>query len=172
MPSSGSKGLQLRKLLPFHANDDGGSSSQMVISSARDAPTSAKSTYKSSLSTAACEACRKRKYHQLREEKTSYEQVYELLQCRLQEDAEGLLLIARLSLAIVDLSAVKNTGTRQSLRYQFLAEARRLWELETGKCKLTTIHAALLFNAIYNINAMDKIGWAYTLQGVAIAHKL
>jgi hypothetical protein len=62
----------------------------------------------------------------------------------------------------------------QSLGYRFLAEAKRLWELELAeaKPKLTTVHAGLLLNLVYNVNGHDKIGWTFTLRAVAIAHEL
>ena len=60
----------------------------------------------------------------------------------------------------------------QSLEYMFLAEAKRLWELELQKPRLTTVHAGLVLNLIYNINGLDKIGWTFTIQAVVMARDL
>ncbi|KAJ4213866.1 hypothetical protein NW760_014979 [Fusarium oxysporum] len=60
----------------------------------------------------------------------------------------------------------------QNLAYQFLAEARRLWEIQDGKSSLTAIQAAIVLNIIYDCDTMDKIGRSYLLQAVAMAHDL
>lgn len=49
----------------------------------------------------------------------------------------------------------------QSLKYKFLAEAIRLWELERTKVDLVTVQAATLLNLVYSHNGMDKIGEIY-----------
>lgn len=61
----------------------------------------------------------------------------------------------------------------QTPTYRFLAEAKRLWELETSRGpRLTTIQSGALLNIIYNMQSMDKLGMTYTLQAVAMAHSL
>ena len=50
----------------------------------------------------------------------------------------------------------------QHLGYQFLAEAKRLWEHEVGKSRLTTIHAGLVITLVYNMSCMDRVGWTHT----------
>jgi hypothetical protein len=60
----------------------------------------------------------------------------------------------------------------RTLGYQFLAEAKRLWELESGRSKLTTIQAGPIINIVLNMSCMDKLGWAYTLKAVALAYDL
>ncbi len=60
----------------------------------------------------------------------------------------------------------------QHLGYKFLAEAKRLWELEVGKARLTTIHAGLVITLNHNMNCMDRVGWIYTLQAISIAYDL
>ncbi|KAK4180196.1 hypothetical protein QBC36DRAFT_384517 [Triangularia setosa] len=62
----------------------------------------------------------------------------------------------------------------RTLGYGFLTEAKRHWELEQagGRSKLTTIQAAILLNIVYNLNAMVKLGWQYTLQAIDMAHKM
>ncbi|KAJ3453762.1 hypothetical protein MRS44_018394 [Fusarium solani] len=60
----------------------------------------------------------------------------------------------------------------ETLGYRFLEEAKRLWELESGKVKLTTLHAALVLHIIYTINGMDQVGISYLLQSVQLAQDL
>ncbi|KAJ4012345.1 hypothetical protein NW752_008019, partial [Fusarium irregulare] len=60
----------------------------------------------------------------------------------------------------------------QNLAYQFLAEARRLWEMQEGQSSLTAIQAAIVLNIIYDCDTMDKFGRSYLLQAVAMAHDL
>ncbi|KAK0661688.1 hypothetical protein QBC41DRAFT_307295 [Cercophora samala] len=62
----------------------------------------------------------------------------------------------------------------RTLGYGFLTEAKRHWELEQagGRNKLTTIQAAIILNLVYNLNAMVKLGWRYTIQAVDMAHKM
>ncbi|KAH6953645.1 hypothetical protein DER45DRAFT_576136 [Fusarium avenaceum] len=60
----------------------------------------------------------------------------------------------------------------ETLGYRFLAEAKRLWELESGKSKLTTLHAAMVLHIIYTINGMDQIGISYLLQSIQLAQDL
>jgi len=59
-----------------------------------------------------------------------------------------------------------------TLSYRFLAEARRLWELELSEAKLTTILAGILINLVYNISGADKVGWSYTVQTVQKARAI
>lgn len=59
-----------------------------------------------------------------------------------------------------------------NLAYRFLAEAKRLWELQSGQSSLTTIQAATILNVICNEDAMDKVGRAYIVQAVAMAHDI
>ncbi|KAI2465995.1 hypothetical protein F4781DRAFT_445511 [Annulohypoxylon bovei var. microspora] len=62
----------------------------------------------------------------------------------------------------------------QTLGYQFLAEAKRLWEIEGGSRpgKLTTIQAAIVLSIVATTTAMDKVGTSYLLQGMAMATNL
>ncbi|KAF4470200.1 Zn(2)-C6 fungal-type DNA-binding domain [Fusarium albosuccineum] len=59
-----------------------------------------------------------------------------------------------------------------NLAYRFLAEAKRLWELQVGRSSLTSIQAAILLNTISNSDGMDKIGRMYMLQAVAMANDI
>lgn len=64
----------------------------------------------------------------------------------------------------------------KNLSYQFLAEANRLWEIETvatnNRVRLTTIQAAVLLHVITVINAMDAVGATYTRQAVDMAQRI
>jgi hypothetical protein len=60
----------------------------------------------------------------------------------------------------------------QTLGYQFLAEARRLWEFETGNVHLTTIQAAMVISIVHGANGSDKIGDSYLKQAVSAAHSI
>lgn len=59
----------------------------------------------------------------------------------------------------------------QGLTYMFLAEAKRLWELQVATgCneKLTSVQAVFLINAVINNCGLDKLGKLYGLQGVSL----
>jgi hypothetical protein len=61
----------------------------------------------------------------------------------------------------------------QTLGYKFLAEAKRLWEMEQIEKKtLTTLQAALVINITYNSDSMDKLGVTYSVQAIAMAEEL
>ncbi|KAL2178768.1 uncharacterized protein P884DRAFT_284140 [Thermothelomyces heterothallicus CBS 202.75] len=81
----------------------------------------------------------------------------------------------------------------QTLGYQFLAEARRLFEIESERerpsenledpnrerkereweqSRLTTIQAALLLTLVYNLNGSDRIGWRFTLTAIKMAEQI
>ena len=60
----------------------------------------------------------------------------------------------------------------KNLGYQFLAEAKRLWELESGRSRITTVQAAVALNMCYNACGADKIGSEYTVQAVRMARNL
>lgn len=60
----------------------------------------------------------------------------------------------------------------RALSYRFLAEAKRLWELERDVDRITTVQAALLLNHVYNMSGADKLGWDYTIQAVRMAQRL
>lgn len=56
--------------------------------------------------------------------------------------------------------------------YQFLAEAKRLWELEAPRPRITTIHAGMLLNVFYNLSGLDQLGQVYRTHAIALAHEL
>jgi hypothetical protein len=59
-----------------------------------------------------------------------------------------------------------------SLSYRFLAEAKRLWELEDGELRLTTIQAGCLINVTMNDFGLDVPGFAYTLKALNMAQRM
>ncbi|KAF5655412.1 NirA-like nitrate assimilation regulatory protein [Fusarium sp. NRRL 25303] len=60
----------------------------------------------------------------------------------------------------------------RTLGYQFLAEARRLWKLEIGNARLTTIQAAIILSIVHDANGSDEVGRSYLTQAVAAAHAM
>jgi hypothetical protein len=60
------------------------------------------------------------------------------------------------------------------LTYRFLAEAKRLWELELEdeEPKLTTVHAGCLIKATMDVIGHDKPGIAYTIKVVRLAQEI
>lgn len=70
---------------------------------------------------------------------------------------------------------MKNRGeywNPSSLSYRFLAETRRLWELQSEVARVTTIQAGTILTNIYAICGLDKFGRAYSLQSIVLADKL
>ncbi|RMZ71889.1 hypothetical protein GMOD_00009240 [Pyrenophora seminiperda CCB06] len=59
-----------------------------------------------------------------------------------------------------------------SLAYRFLAEAKRLWELEDREPRLTTIQAGCLINATMNDFGHDEPGFAYTRKALSLAQAM
>ncbi|KAF9701037.1 hypothetical protein EKO04_000295 [Ascochyta lentis] len=59
-----------------------------------------------------------------------------------------------------------------NLQNRFLLEAKRLWELEMGISRLTSIHAAQVLHAILNVNGLSTVGDFYISQAVVMAHNL
>jgi hypothetical protein len=54
----------------------------------------------------------------------------------------------------------------------FLAETRRLWELEKDAEELTVLQASSIINAVYMANGMDQVGLVYLVHSVSLAKKL
>ncbi|KAF5692882.1 C6 transcription factor [Fusarium denticulatum] len=69
-------------------------------------------------------------------------------------------------------NATHRAWRSENLGYTFLTEAKRLLELESSQCKLTTLHAAMVLHTIYTMNGMDQVGISYLLQSVQIAQDL
>ncbi|KAL1869360.1 hypothetical protein Daus18300_005572 [Diaporthe australafricana] len=73
--------------------------------------------------------------------------------------------------AIHDSRTELRTGTL-TLLYRFLAEAKRLWELENAEPRITTMQAGILFSVFHNLCGLDEIGQPYRIQAVVLARKL
>ncbi|KAI7761274.1 hypothetical protein LZL87_002089 [Fusarium oxysporum] len=58
----------------------------------------------------------------------------------------------------------------QNIGYIFLAEARRLLELETGRSKITTVQAMLVMNITMNDHGVDGASYQYLTKAVALAN--
>ncbi|KAF4497372.1 nitrate assimilation regulatory nirA [Fusarium agapanthi] len=56
----------------------------------------------------------------------------------------------------------------QTLGYTFLAEARRLLDLETRRPKITTVQAMLVMNITMNDHGVDGASYHYLLQAVSL----
>lgn len=56
--------------------------------------------------------------------------------------------------------------------YRFLAEARRLWELEATAPCITTTQAGVIFNCFQGLCGLDEVGQAYRIQSISLAHQL
>ena len=66
-----------------------------------------------------------------------------------------------------------NQRQSDTLSYQFITEAKRLWDIEdVAGSKLTTIQAAIVMNVIYNSNGTDRIGSTLLQRAVDMAHDL
>ena len=59
-----------------------------------------------------------------------------------------------------------------ALVYRFLAEAKRLWEFDAHRARLTTIQAGIIFNVFYNLCGLDELGQAYRINSYALANKM
>ena len=60
----------------------------------------------------------------------------------------------------------------RTLGYQFLAEARRLWDLEVGNTQITTIQAAVALSLTHDAAGNDKVGAVYLQQAINAAHQM
>lgn len=56
--------------------------------------------------------------------------------------------------------------------YRFLAETRRLWELEAREPNLMTVQATLILHIVYNMNGTDELGYHYLEQAVEMSDSL
>jgi hypothetical protein len=64
------------------------------------------------------------------------------------------------------------TDTNTEFHKVLVAEAKRLWELEVGQSKLTTIQAGILMNILYDLSSLDKIGVPYQFQAIGMAKEI
>ncbi|KAK4190465.1 putative nitrogen assimilation transcription factor [Podospora australis] len=108
----------------------------------------------------------------------------------------SLLVNVVLCLGCFCHQGLRGSAEPWNLKYignQFLAEARRLLEIEYELApppqypgdldsdrrysnweqrRLTTIQASCLLTVVYNLNGSDKIGWKYTVRAVEMAHEI
>lgn len=56
-----------------------------------------------------------------------------------------------------------------SLGYRFLAEARRILDLERTSPSITTVQAAAIVSQTCNTNGTDEIGWPYLHMSLEMA---
>ncbi|KAG5927461.1 hypothetical protein E4U42_002212 [Claviceps africana] len=56
--------------------------------------------------------------------------------------------------------------------YRFLAEAKRIWELEYNRPRITTIQAGIIFDVIHNLSGLDEVGQPYRLHAVVLASRM
>lgn len=59
-----------------------------------------------------------------------------------------------------------------SLGHRFFAEARRLYELEAGKSKITTVQAGVIMSKVFNMDGFDNIGSRYLGQAIQMSHEM
>ncbi|KAF7542118.1 hypothetical protein G7054_g37 [Neopestalotiopsis clavispora] len=60
----------------------------------------------------------------------------------------------------------------RELRYQFLAEARRLWEREQSRNHIASVQAAAIISYVLNCDGVDKVGFQYLQQSIRMAHAM
>ena len=56
-----------------------------------------------------------------------------------------------------------------TLQYQFAAEVRRLWDMESDDGDLLKIQAGLVMSLASNVSGIDKVGWRHVEQAVDAA---
>ncbi|KID87760.1 hypothetical protein MGU_04998 [Metarhizium guizhouense ARSEF 977] len=97
------------------------------------------------------------------------------LAARRQDFCSALLVNIMLAYSCVCYPRFSNRAeywNPNTLVYRFLAEAKRIWELEATEARITTIQAGILFNVFHNLCGLDEIGQAYRIQAIALAHQL
>ncbi|KAI1382785.1 uncharacterized protein F4822DRAFT_96676 [Hypoxylon trugodes] len=86
-----------------------------------------------------------------------------------------LLVNAVLGAAWHGYSRMKNRAEYwkpDNLGYRFLAEARRLFELEQADPMITTVQAAAIINLTCNFNGIDELSWFYTYKTFEMANAM
>ncbi|KAI1417867.1 hypothetical protein F5Y13DRAFT_32660 [Hypoxylon sp. FL1857] len=86
-----------------------------------------------------------------------------------------LLVNAILSVAWHGYSRMKNRAEYwlpDNLGYRFLAEARRLFDLNQAHPTITTVQAAAIINLTCNLNGIDEISWFYTYKSLEMAQNM
>ncbi|ETS78157.1 hypothetical protein PFICI_10219 [Pestalotiopsis fici W106-1] len=57
----------------------------------------------------------------------------------------------------------------RELRYQFMAEARRLWEREQSRNHIASVQAAAIISYVLNCDGVDKVGFQYLQRAIRMA---
>ena len=82
-------------------------------------------------------------------------------------------ILAIASQMCVDITDRVKVWHPDSLTYKFLAEARRLWDLEpTEKPHITAIQAALALSQTYVINSLDELSTFFLEQAIAMGQRM
>ncbi|KAL8372910.1 hypothetical protein RB599_000234 [Gaeumannomyces hyphopodioides] len=80
-----------------------------------------------------------------------------------------LLVNAILALACHGHKGLDNRAhfwDQKSLYYQFMAESKRLWELESSERRITTVQAGAIICVSHNVDGLDKAVYTVTAQGI------
>ncbi|TFB01937.1 Nitrogen assimilation transcription factor nirA [Trichoderma ghanense] len=91
------------------------------------------------------------------------------------EFCSSLLVNVVLAYACVCFPGLTNRAeywNPDTLVYRFLAEAKRIWELEYSQACITTIQAGILFSVFHNLCGLDEIGQPYRLQAIELAREI
>ncbi|KAG5932622.1 hypothetical protein E4U53_001242 [Claviceps sorghi] len=56
--------------------------------------------------------------------------------------------------------------------YRFLAEAKRIWELEYSRPRITTIQAGIIIDVIHHFSGLDEVGQPYRLHAIVMAYRM
>ncbi|KAH8194049.1 hypothetical protein TruAng_011779 [Truncatella angustata] len=59
-----------------------------------------------------------------------------------------------------------------NLGYHFLAEAKRLLELEMGNPSFTTVQAAAIISLVCTVNGVDKLSWQYIRKAIELGRRV
>ncbi|KAK1247711.1 hypothetical protein MKX07_000599 [Trichoderma sp. CBMAI-0711] len=97
------------------------------------------------------------------------------LVARRDEFCSSLLVNIILAYACVCSPQLSNRAeywNPETLVYRFLAEAKRIWELESGQAHIATIQAGILFSVFHNLCGLDEIGQPYRLQAIELAREM
>jgi hypothetical protein len=89
----------------------------------------------------------------------------------------SLLVNAILTAACHGMNSMQNRAefwNPRTFSYVFMAETRRLWELDQSRatCALPSAQAATILGRIFFANGMDKMGWIMWSHALALANQL
>lgn len=58
------------------------------------------------------------------------------------------------------------------MSHRFVAESKRLLDLDGDSCKLTTIQALLVLGSEAGRSGLDKLGWLYIVRAATMAKQM